>query len=122
MAGIVVRAVVAAALLITWLLPSARLSVLPRERALALAADAVCWAEGSAVLASLRTTGAADTATRAPDPRLAEMATLFEPATTRQWAVELARVAFAALAVGLLLSRWRFAPALVIAAAILYLT
>ncbi|HEU5294784.1 MAG TPA: hypothetical protein VFU71_08335 [Burkholderiaceae bacterium] len=122
MAGLVARAVVAAALLITWSLPTTRLAALPGERALALAADAICWAEGSAARASLRTPASGALAGVVPDPRVVEVAALFEPLATRRWTVDLACVLFAAVATAALLARWRVAPALVIAAAILYLT
>jgi hypothetical protein len=122
MAGYIARAIIAAALVITWSLPASRLAVVPSERALALAADAICWAEGSAALASLGTPASGSRATGAgPDPRLVEVAALFEPAAKRQWAADLARVAFVLLAVAALLARWSLAPLLVIAAAILYL-
>jgi hypothetical protein len=121
MMGLVARATIAAALLLTWSLPLARLAELPQQRAEALAVDAICRARGlPAVVVPF---GPAVTAPGSASylPGVSEMVDLFEPAMARQWKVELAYVVLAVAAAALLVFGWRFAPPLVIAAAILYL-
>jgi hypothetical protein len=127
MSGLLVRVSISLALLITWAWPASHLSVLPRERALRLAAEAICFADANdmPVQAALRMVGrypgAGPALTAAlADPRLRDIAPLFESTTTRQWTSELARASLAVLAALLMLSRWRWAPVLVIAAALLY--
>lgn len=127
MSGFLLRVSISVALLVAWAWPSSQLSVLPRERATLLAAEAICFADANdmPLQAVLRMasrssyTGPAFTAALA-DPRLREIAPLFESKTTRQWRSELLRASFALLAALALLSRWRLAPAFVIAAALLY--
>lgn len=127
MSGLLVRVSISFALLVAWAWPASQLSVLPHERAMRLAAEAICFAEANDLpvqsalreLSRSRGTVAVSSAVLG-DPRLREIAPLFEPMTTRQWAIELVRASLALAAALLLLSRWRLAPALVIAAAILY--
>jgi hypothetical protein len=119
-----VRSLVAAALLFTWLLPITRLSVLPQQRAEELAIDTICRARWDSAPLRNGIPDAASTVlptTLAGDPRIADIAKLFEPAMARAWRTELAQAAFAVLALAALLAGWRWAPALAIAAAILYL-
>jgi len=121
---LLVRTIVAAALLLTWLLPIARLAVLPAQRAQALAADEICRARWEP--APQRAGGAEPSAlgplpALSADPRIGEIAELFEPTMVREWRAELARAVFVAMAVVALLAGWRWAPWLAIGAAILYL-
>ena len=123
MMGHLARAMVAAALLLAWSLPLARLAVLPQERAEALAADAICRAQGSGFQAPAFEAGSAAAAldSVSDGPVLSDLAQLFEPAMTRQWQADLARALLVITGAALLLGGWRFAPPLVIVAAILYL-
>jgi hypothetical protein len=121
MMGLVARATIAAALLLTWSLPLARLAELPQQRAEAWAADAICRARGLPAVAFPLGPPLGAPSSASYLPGVSEMAQLFEPATARRWNVELAQVVLAAAAAVLLVFNWRFAPPLVIAAAILYL-
>lgn len=118
-----IRISVAAALLLTWLLPMTRVAVLPPERAEALAADTVCRARWDPAPQRNGLPGATAVlaATPAVDPRLGDVAELFEPAMAREWRADVAQVSFVALVVVALLAGWRWAAGLAIAAAILYL-
>jgi hypothetical protein len=127
MSGLLSRVSIAVALLLAWLVPASQLSVLPQQRALVLAAEAICFADANdmPVQLALRTmsrnpTAGPTLAVALDEPRLREIAPLFEPLTRRQWTAELVRASVALLAALLLLSRWRFAPVVVIAAALLY--
>ena len=120
MAGSLFRYAIAIALLTAWSLPVARLAESPRQRADALAVDAICWgpvvASPAGVLPVATTTRSWSNARQ-----IAEVAALFEDTAKKQWAGELAQVLVAVSAAVALLLRWRYAPALGIAAAILYL-
>jgi hypothetical protein len=126
MPGIWLRAVVAAALLLTWLVPAMRLAVLPEQRAQAAAATELMCLAPRAALQSVAWSGDAGTAApfSAVRPTLAEAAAPTLRAFDRQWRTDATRVAFvAAAALALLACRRRFAGVaalLVIAAASLY--
>jgi hypothetical protein len=126
MSGLFVRVSISLALLVAWAMPASHLAVLPHERAMTLAAEAICFADANdmPVQAALRTMsrkpGVGPLTAAFGDPRLAEIAPLFASMTTRQWTAELLRASLALIAAMLLLSRWRFAPIVVIAAALLY--
>jgi hypothetical protein len=118
------RAVVAAALLLAWLVPAARLAVLPQQRALeAAATEPMCLSARAAVVGALSPADAALRAT--PLPTLADVAAPMQRAFDKQWQTDLTRVLFVALAAAVLAFGARrvgaIAPLLVIAAAILYL-
>jgi hypothetical protein len=126
MSGVGLRAVVAVALLLTWLVPGVRLAVLPEERALAAAAyEQMCLSPRAAVQAAAWR-GADPGAVQglSAGPTLAEAAAPTQRAFDRQWRTEATRVAFAAAAaLALLAWRRRFggvAALLGIAAASLY--
>ena len=123
MVGRLARGLIAAGLLLAWSLPLARLGELPRERAEALAADAICRARGPGfqVAAFQAGSAAAALAATSSGQTLADMADLFRPAMARQWRAELARAVLVIVSAALLVAGWRFAPPFVIAAAILYL-
>jgi hypothetical protein len=123
MMGHLARAMIAAALLLAWSLPLARLAVLPQERAEALAADAICRAQGSGFQAPAFKAGSVAVALDSVSngPVLSDLGQLFKPAMTRQWQADLARALLVIAGAALLLAGWRFAPPLVIVAAILYL-
>jgi hypothetical protein len=64
MPGVWLRVIVTAALLATWLVPGARLPVLPPERAQALAAtELMCLSSRAAVVPPLPWAGETDTST-----------------------------------------------------------
>ncbi len=127
MPGIWLRAAVAAALLLTWLVPGIRLAVLPEQRAQAAAASALmCWSPRTALQSAAWPGDDAGTATQrfTAAPTLAEAAAPTQRAFDRQWRTEATRVAFVVAALlALLACRRRFAGVaalLVIAAASLY--
>jgi hypothetical protein len=117
------RSLVAAALLLAWSLPLSRLSVLPQERAEALAAAEICRAQGPGFKAVAFQAGSVEAALGATSsaPMLVDLADLFQPAMARQWRAEVARAALVIASAALLIVGWRFAPAFAITAAILYL-
>ena len=127
--GLWLRAIVAAALLLTWLVPAARLAVLPEQRAQALAAtELMCLSSRAAVVPAEWTNNATDNADAARTiqrPTLADVAAPMQHAFDKEWQTDLTRVGFAALAAALLLFGARriggVSPLLVIAAATLYL-
>jgi hypothetical protein len=127
MPGIWLRAAVAAALLLTWLVPGVRLAVLPEQRAQAAAANALMCLSPRAALQSVAWSsgdpGAAAQRISAR-PTLAEAAAPTQRAFERQWRTEATRVVFVVVAMlALLACRRRFAGVaalLVIAAASLY--
>lgn len=121
--GHLARSLVAAALLLAWSLPLSRLSVLPQERAEALAAAEICRAQGPGFKAVAFQAGSVEAALGATSsaPMLADLADLFQPAMARQWRAEVARAALVIISAAMLIAGWRFAPAFAITAAILYL-
>jgi hypothetical protein len=119
------RAIVALALALTWLVPAMRLAVLPEQRAQALAAtELMCLSSRAAVLPAVWS-GDAERSEPVQRPTLADVAAPMQRAFDKEWQTDLTRVGFAALAVALLLFGARriggVAPLLVIAAATLYL-
>jgi hypothetical protein len=119
------RVIVAVALLLTWLVPAARLAVLPEQRAQALAAtELMCLSSRAAVLPAVWS-GDAESSRPVQRPTLADVAAPMQHAFDKEWQTDLTRVGFAALAAALLLIGARriggVAPLLVIAAATLYL-
>lgn len=126
MPGVWLRAVVAVALLLTWLVPGVRLAVLPQERAQAAAATELMCLSSRAVAVPAAWTGDADFARRrsAGAPTLADAAAPMQRAFDKQWQTDATRVAFVVVAaLALLASMRRFggvAALLVIAAASLY--
>jgi hypothetical protein len=119
------RAIVVAALLLTWLVPAARLAVLPEQRAQALAAtELLCLSSRAAVLPAVWS-GEAASSRPAQRPTLADVAAPMQRAFDKAWQTDLTRVLFVALAAAVLLFGARrigsVAPLLVIAAATLYL-
>jgi hypothetical protein len=123
--GLWLRAIVAVALLLTWLVPAARLAVLPEQRALALAAtERMCLSSRAAVVPAVWSADA-QAARPLQRPTLADVAAPMQRAFEKEWQTDLIRVGFAALAAAMLLLGARriggVAPLLVIAAATLYL-
>jgi hypothetical protein len=124
MPSIGLRAVVAIALLLTWLVPGVRLTTSPQERAVAAAAtELMCLSSfASVVPASWPAEGRL--ARSVNGPTLVDVAAPMQRAFDKQWQTDGARVAFVAFAaLALLLGQRRFrgAAALpVIAAATLY--
>jgi hypothetical protein len=117
---------VAMALLLTWLVPAARLAVLPQERAQALAAtELMCLSSQATTVAALPSIGSGEASRPVQRPTLADVAAPMQRAFDKQWQTDLTRVLFAALAASVLLAGARriggVAPLLVIAAASLYL-
>jgi hypothetical protein len=120
------RTVVAMALLLTWLVPAARLAVLPHERAQALAAtELMCLSSQATTVAALPRIGNDESSRPVQRPTLADVAAPMQRAFDKQWRTDLTRVLFAVLAASVLLAGARriggVAPLLVIAAATLYL-
>ncbi len=118
------RALAAFALLLVWALPASRLAVLPQERALAVAEAGVCRAgQRTPVLPDQWSPALprvdASTRTETDVLRVASAAP-FQPAATRQWAVEVLHLLLVAAAVAALAAGWRLAPLGVIAAVIVY--
>jgi len=125
MPGVWLRSIVAAALLLAWLVPAVRLAVLPQERAFALAAtDLMCLSSRAAVLPPSwgDNSGTSRVAQR---PTLVDVAAPMQRAFDKEWQTDLIRVLFVAVAATALLAGARrvggVAPLLVIAAATLYL-
>jgi len=119
------RAIVAVALLLTWLVPAARLAVPPEQRAQALAAtELLCLSSRAAVLPAVWS-GAAESSRPVQRPTLADVAAPMQHAFDKEWHTDFTRVGFVAFAAALLLLGARrtggVAPLLVIAAATLYL-
>jgi hypothetical protein len=119
------RAIVVAALLLAWLVPAARLAVLPEQRAQALAAtELLCLSSRAAVLPAVWS-GDAASSRPVQRPTLADVAAPMQRAFDKEWQTDLTRVLFVALAAAVLLFGARrsggVAPLLVIAAATLYL-
>jgi hypothetical protein len=115
------------ALLLTWLVPGVRLSVLPQERALAAAAtELMCVSSRAAVVPAVWNDDAADALrpVSAVRPRLADAAAPMQRAFDKQWQTDATRVGFVAFAALVLLACARrfagVAALLVIAAATLY--
>jgi hypothetical protein len=127
MLGVWRRAVVALALLLTWLVPGVRLAVLPQERAQAAAATELMCLSSRAVAVPAAWTADADFERRrsAGAPTLADAAAPMQRAFDKQGQTDATRVAFVVCALlALLASVRRFggvAALLVIAAASLYL-
>jgi hypothetical protein len=124
--GVWLRAVVAAALLLTWLVPAARLAVLPHQRAQALAAtEVMCLSSRAATLQSISSADDRGASSAVQRPTLADVAAPMQRAFDKEWQTDLTRVLFVALAAAVLFVGARrmggVAPLLVIAAAILYL-
>jgi len=127
MTGVWLRAVVAVALLLTWLVPGVRLSELPQERALAAAAnELMCVSSVAAVVPAAWSGGAPERSSNATAarPTLADAAAPMQRAFDKQWQTDATRVGFVLVAALLLLGcAHRFAGVaalLVIAAATLY--
>ncbi|MCW5662180.1 MAG: hypothetical protein KIT60_31115 [Burkholderiaceae bacterium] len=119
------RAAVALALVLTWLVPAARLAELPQQRALALAAtEPMCLSSRAALVSSLSSIDGG-VSRRLARPTLADVAAPMQRAFEREWRTDLTRVLFVALAAGVLLvgahRTGGVAALLVIAAATLYL-
>ena len=126
MPGVWLRAVVAAALLLTWLVPGVRLSVSPQERALAAAStELMCLSSRAAAVPAVwrddAGTASGFTAVRAT---LFDAAAPMQRAFDKQWQTDATRVGFVVFAALLLLACARrfagVAALLVIAAATLY--
>jgi len=120
------RALAAFALLLVWALPASRLAVLPQERALAVAEAGVCRAGQRAPVLPQQWSPAlsrVDASTRTDNDLLRiESAAPFQPAASRQWAVEALHLLLVAVVVASLAAGWRLAPLGVIAAVVLYVT
>lgn len=127
MPGVWLRAAVAMALLLTWLVPGVRLALLPQERAQAAAATELMCLSSRAVAVPAAWSDDADFALRrsAGAPTLADAAAPMQRAFDKQWQTDATRVAFAVFAALALLAGMRrfggVAALLVIAAASLYL-
>jgi hypothetical protein len=125
MPGAWFRAIVAAALLLTWLVPVARLAVLPQQRALERAATEPMCLSARAALVLPGADDFGSSRALAQRPTLADVAAPMQRAFDKQWQTDLTRVLFVALAAAMLLFGARrfggVAPLLVIAAASLYL-
>src|SRR5687767_1163346 len=97
------RAIVAVALLLAWLVPAARLAVLPEQRAQALAAtELMCLSSRAAVVPAVWR-GDAESSRPIQRPTLADVAAPMQRAFDKEWQTDLTRVLFAALAAAVLL-------------------
>jgi hypothetical protein len=124
--GLWPRLLVAAALLLTWLVPGVRLTDLPEARAQAAAAnELMCLSSRAATLQQAAPLDDVNTLRPVQRPTLADVAAPMQRAFDRQWRTDVTRVAFVALAALVLLAAPRrfggAGPLLVIAAASLYL-
>jgi hypothetical protein len=124
MENMALRAAVAVALLLTWLVPGIRLSVLPSDRALVAATtEVMCLSSRASVLpAAWQTSGPLARSSTAPT--LADLAAPMQRAFDKQWQTDAARIAFVVIAAAALLAVRGgrvAAPMLAIAAATLYL-
>jgi hypothetical protein len=126
MPGVWLRAVVAVALLLTWLVPGVRLSVSPQERALVAAStELMCLSSVAAAVPAVWRDDAGATPGFTPArATLADAAAPMQRAFDRQWRTDATRVGFVVFAaLALLACARRFAGVaalLVIAAATLY--
>lgn len=126
MPGIWLRAVVAAALLLTWLVPGVRLLVTPQERALAAAAtELMCLSSRAAAVPAAWSEGTGTTpGVTAVRATLFDAAAPMQRAFDKQWQTDATRVGFVVFAALVLLACARrfagVAALLVIAAATLY--
>ena len=123
MENMALRAAVVMALLLTWLVPGIRLSMLPQDRALAAATtELMCLSSRASVLpAAWPTSGPLARSSTAPT--LADVAAPMQRAFDKQWQTDAIRVAFVVVAAAALVAAGRrVVPlTLAIAAATLYL-
>jgi len=124
MENMALRAAVVVALLLTWLVPGIRLSMLPQDRALAAATtELMCLSSRASVLpAAWPTSGPLARSSTAPT--LADVAAPMQRAFDKQWQTDAIRVAFVVVAAAALVAAGRRVVVpltLAIAAATLYL-